>query len=303
MGRSHQFQTPSHSSFLLGVRGSTSVGPLPCIYGERFRERVIMTLENKYCKKCDTVRSVTEFSKDKNRADGFYTYCRTCASADNKRIREARRVEHEYIEAQGLVIWQYKGYPDTKRCTKCKQTKSRWLFGRSLTHADGQNPKCLSCNYAVSSEWVAENPERAIAAKHNHYVNNKNAYDLWAQEYRARKAAAFVEVVKLDLILERDGLNCSYCNEALDFETKSAVHLDHVWPLNGGGLNCYPNMVAVCQPCNTSKSDTPPDVWIQKKGYAGTASIRVYESLAKKYLLTVTPAEYLRLCEIYSFAA
>ena len=54
-------------------------------------------METKYCHKCDTERSVEEFSKSKLSKDGFQTQCKHCNKIANKRFRKARpEYQHKY---------------------------------------------------------------------------------------------------------------------------------------------------------------------------------------------------------------
>lgn len=55
---------------------------------------------------------------------------------------------------------------------------------------------------------------------------------------------------------------CAYCGTDIDVETSQ---LDHVVPRAGGGNSSQANLLAVCVPCNTSKSRTVFAVWAQHR--------------------------------------
>lgn len=57
-------------------------------------------------------------------------------------------------------------------------------------------------------------------------------------------------------ILERDKYTCAYCGTD---DAQWAV--DHVIPLSRGGSNERENLVACCQPCNSSKQDKLLSEW------------------------------------------
>lgn len=54
------------------------------IYGED-------TMDSKLCKKCLTVKPVSEFNKKTSAADGLQTYCRSCSSIHNAAYKKANR--------------------------------------------------------------------------------------------------------------------------------------------------------------------------------------------------------------------
>jgi 5-methylcytosine-specific restriction endonuclease McrA len=60
--------------------------------------------------------------------------------------------------------------------------------------------------------------------------------------------------------------HCALCHRsftARDYMTRGANHVDHIWPVAGGGAMYDPrNLQATCRRCNLSKgSKTPPRVW------------------------------------------
>jgi len=53
-------------------------------------------------------------------------------------------------------------------------------------------------------------------------------------------------------VLKRDQHRCQYCH------SHRRLTLDHVIPRSKGGLHTWNNVVAACEPCNSTKSDRPP---------------------------------------------
>ena len=51
-------------------------------------------------------------------------------------------------------------------------------------------------------------------------------------------------------VLERDGLNCVYCDEDL---SDAEIHMDHVIPESKGGTTDYNNLQVTCRKCNLAK--------------------------------------------------
>ncbi|WP_082822859.1 HNH endonuclease [Microbacterium sp. T32] len=88
---------------------------------------------------------------------------------------------------------------------------------------------------------------------------------------RARRRGAdhgCVNTAAVDELLRRAHGRCTYCG---DF----AQHIDHVHPLNSGGLHCVSNLTPACAACNLSKGtkilDDPPAPLIDCGSYASAA--------------------------------
>lgn len=56
-------------------------------------------------------------------------------------------------------------------------------------------------------------------------------------------------------VLDRADHRCHYCGAP-------ATIADHYLPKSAGGSDSEENLVAACQPCNSAKSDTLPDVFL-----------------------------------------
>lgn len=57
-------------------------------------------------------------------------------------------------------------------------------------------------------------------------------------------------------IFKRDDFRCVYCGDS-PVDTKTELHVDHVFPRNSGGGNDLYNLVTSCQRCNLEKSSRP----------------------------------------------
>lgn len=55
-------------------------------------------------------------------------------------------------------------------------------------------------------------------------------------------------------VFKRDGYRCVYCGST------DNLTLDHVVPVAAGGHSRISNLVTACEPCNTLKADTLPEV-------------------------------------------
>lgn len=61
-------------------------------------------------------------------------------------------------------------------------------------------------------------------------------------------------------VFERDGRQCRYCGQAIEW---ADYHCDHVEPVSKGGSGELSNLAASCAPCNLAKAAKPLDVWQQ----------------------------------------
>ncbi|MDO4761813.1 MAG: HNH endonuclease [Corynebacterium sp.] len=69
--------------------------------------------------------------------------------------------------------------------------------------------------------------------------------------------------------IQRQNCCCAYCGATIDFKTSE---MDHIVPQMGpGSTNKRENLVAVCKPCNSSKSNIPFAVWAQHSTRPGVS--------------------------------
>ena len=139
------------------------------------------------------------------------------------------------------------GHP-RKYCSRScsdKAVRARAVAEGRVCSVDGCGRAAASkglCGSHYSIEWNRLNPDKRSARAHR---------------YRARKLAAFVEDVGRIEVLERDGWVCHICGESigkeLEFPHRLYGTLDHVVPLNKGGLHCLDNVKAAHWICNSLK--------------------------------------------------
>ncbi len=96
--------------------------------------------------------------------------------------------------------------------------------------------------YARRLQWIKENPEKS------HEQSRRR---------RARLANVAIEPVDEKGIYSFYNDTCIYCGN------KENLTLDHVIPLNGGGIHSESNLVVACRKCNGGKCDKPIEEWIQ----------------------------------------
>ena len=81
---------------------------------------------------------------------------------------------------------------------------------------------------------------------------------LYGNRKRAKQALEDQDFTHLDVLdlLEAQGRKCAYCQGAL-----TKFHIEHVVPIDKGGLNILRNIVISCPRCNTSKGTKDLEYW------------------------------------------
>lgn len=101
-------------------------------------------------------------------------------------------------------------------------------------------------------KWNREHPERCKENNRNWRQANPEKVRQKTQKRNALKKGNAVGIVDYEVILERDGLICHICTEAVEPQD---VHFDHVIPLSKGGPHSMENIKVAHARCNTRKGD------------------------------------------------
>lgn len=118
---------------------------------------------------------------------------------------------------------------------------TREYFGQ--TPSGGFRHFCRPCKNKKTAKWAAGNPEKTRAK--------------WERQNARRAVAGKPDydskvIQELKLFLKN---RCAYCNSLLT----GSYEVDHVIPLNRGGLNTVSNITLCCRPCNREKGDRTAD--------------------------------------------
>ena len=182
-----------------------------------------MDEETKRCGKCETVKPVGDFSRDKRARDGRQSRCKACerkhyrqnADRIRERQREYREQNADRIREQ-IAADRARLRPDgTKACVSCGEILPFEAFYADRREADGLRRKCRDCN------------NRAVAARHR--------------------------AAHLPLWVERDAYTCYVCGGP-------AEEIEHIIPLSRGGEDAPYNTLPACTACNRGaggKHDRP----------------------------------------------
>lgn len=167
------------------------------------------------CPQCDTVKSATDFTRNRSSKHGLSTYCRTCSAARCRDYHAANRdrarvQQHEYyLENTALVRERTRAY----REANIERARAR------------------------EAEWKREHPDAVRAG---------------GERRRSIKAGATVRGVsvgarEIEWRRQMFGGCCYICGSA------DARAMDHVIALARGGLHVPANLRPICMRCNSRK--------------------------------------------------
>lgn len=182
----------------------------------------------KWCFECKTMKPASEFYKNKSKADGLHTPCKSCHKLKSKQTREAhpeRNAEH------------------------CKKYRLGHLaeVRESQRKYKVNNPdKVLQAERA----YRARNPERHRRAGRKYRETHPDRRQIDDRNRRARKAGSGGKVRLRDwrALCERYGNKCLCCGRS---DVK--LTMDHIQPIARGGAHVIENVQPLCQPCNIRK--------------------------------------------------
>ena len=208
----------------------------------------------KTCTKCQELKPLALYSKNKNSSDGLQQQCKFCNSAYYK-------LNAEKVLAR--LAATYAADP-----TKIKERAAKWYAensdrARANSKKWGADNRELKARY--NADWNRRNPEKSKEMKRQSWLKNPEAKNANTRSYRAWKKGAegshtAADVRKL-LLVQR--CKCAVCSE--DLEGK--YHVDHMMPLALGGTNDKTNLQLLCRSCNTSKGAQHPSDFMQKRGF------------------------------------
>jgi len=147
----------------------------------------------KRCSKCGEEKSLDMFSKDKNRSDGLYTYCKECSRKDSKKYYDANAEKIKANSRKWCLIYKTKNeVAETKYCPKCQTIKEASYFDKDKSQKTGLCGWCRECRKIKWLDNIDENlgkkrlgykkhREKNLAYAHQYTKDNK---DIIAEKHR-----------------------------------------------------------------------------------------------------------------------
>jgi hypothetical protein len=239
--------------------------------------------QTKRCSQCGETKPATReyFYGNTFTRDGLQGMCKGCRGL----LKKERKLNPRPKKSEGQ-----------KRCARCNEVKPFEAFSREKKRGDGFYPRCKACvkawqtgnsevlhayfrRYQREYSRSAKTAAQAKAAKRRWNQNNKG----YNKEYRRTHTAELRvssqrrRTRKLALpntwtvqqwlkCLEYWRYRCAACESQLrDLFGNVEPHADHWYPLSKGGPTTVDNMICLCSPCNLSKHDKHPEVWLVER--------------------------------------
>ncbi len=172
----------------------------------------------KKCPKCDLIKPVSDFNRNRATTDGLAWQCRQC----DKEYRQAHYAKNREKILAANRQWRIENPEKYEECSRAYYEANR---DKKIENA---------------KRWATDNPERTRARARK-----------GARVRRAKLRGVESDNWTREGILERDGLLCSYCGYHSDDPTD--FEIDHIYPLSRGGSDTEDNLTVACRPCNRSK--------------------------------------------------
>lgn len=204
-------------------------------------------METKTCSKCGCQKPVNEFPIKENR-------CRQCKSEYQRKWYKEhseqvkaynvkwKKENHEHIleyNKEYAAKWR-KEHPE-----QCKESVDKWR----KEHPEQRR------EYAI--EWSKEHPEyfRKHSREYSQTPQGKQCAKNYVHNRRAKIKGQKITLEEWTVIKQQQKYRCYWSrthSRKKIFKDKELT-MDHVRPLKRGGLHEASNIVASCQPCNSSK--------------------------------------------------
>ena len=181
--------------------------------------------------------------KDSSLKAGARWVCRKCKNACNRTWNKANPEKRKANSRTWAKANPEKIKAKDRAWTEANPERRR-ATARAWAKANPERKK------AKDRAWIKANPEKCAANNHRR---------------RATKRAATSPLCKVTAatIAERFALTdgCAFCG------ADEKLTLDHVVPLNDGGLHVPSNLVGACGCCNSSKQDSPVEAWFKAQPF------------------------------------
>jgi 5-methylcytosine-specific restriction endonuclease McrA len=184
----------------------------------------------KQCSRCDKIKPLSEFKKNKSRKNGIDSWCKECHRASCRK----------YIEINRETIRE-----KARKWRKDNGEKKR-EYDRRWNEANQEKER------ERKRKWVEDNREKVRAINREYGRSHPDKVLARITNRRARKNGNGGRITASDRrwLMEFYEHTCLCCGRR---EPEIQLELDHVVPLAIGGHNAIENAQPLCKMCNSSK--------------------------------------------------
>ena len=222
----------------------------------------------KWCPRCETEKSITDFPKNKSRKEGVGGWCKKC---DGKATKKYILNNKEKVVASKKRHYQenkeeIRQYNEANKEWRSQYNKERYYKNRDRELERGKiyyrkNKDQIAARLKpYNRQYLQDHKDEraAYSKKYRQSKQGRRAMGRAYHKYRALKLNAKSEAFAPDEIFERDGYICQLCGRKTRPDYKNYNHslypnLDHIVPLSRRGANTRKNTQCLCHQCNVRK--------------------------------------------------
>lgn len=201
------------------------------------------TIAQKKCGKCQAVKQLSEFHKNKGHKDGLSSLCKTCVYAAN-RIWASNNPE----KVRGyLKKWQDAHKEEEReRIKKYKKEHKEEVHASARKYTE-KNSERINAN---SREYYKEHAKEKVERDRQWRAQNPGKNTEYWNNRRAKKLGngGTVTTKEWQELVKKYNNTCLGCGR-----TGVKLTRDHVIPLSLGGIHHISNIQPLCISCNSSK--------------------------------------------------
>jgi len=251
----------------------------------------------RFCTKCETVKNITEFARNKSKKSGYSSQCKECLNSSSRKNPIKPECDEGFnycIQCKTIKLIEkfvkdknyLSGY--SSRCKDCKN-HSRRVSDDKRTIIKSNKPQCdegfrfcTKCKIVKEITKFAKNRSKSSGldcwclqckSKHRNrtteYASRKNeSYRqkkrVWNNARRAKKK----NCKELGLTSEQwlNTLN-ELNHKCMNCGSSENIHQDHFIPLHKNGKHTVTNVIPLCAHCNQTKSNKMPEEFFSKEKY------------------------------------
>lgn len=207
-------------------------------------------LTHKVCSKCGELKSAEMFVKDPQKKDGLYSSCKECYKKYYKKTVEKYKPTREKYKVENrdkILAQKHKKYDENR------ETLLEKLKEYHRTHKESENKyreKNKLYLLQKAKEWAIKNKDRVNARMRKWRAENKDKVSVQKNNRRSREKRGRITNEEWAQVLEKYGNKCLCCGKS---NSEARITMDHVLPLDKGGLNVIENVQPLCKSCNSKK--------------------------------------------------
>lgn len=142
-----------------------------------------------------------------------------------------------------------------KACSGCMRILSADRFHGSAHY--GTQSQCIECQRDHNRRFALANLDSVQRWQRKYGASSKGRAN--RQRRRARRLNAYVTDIKPFVIFERDKWRCGICRKSVSRKLRHphprSASIDHIIPLNSGGMHEPANVQLAHLGCNSGKRD------------------------------------------------